>query len=127
MLHALGDDGQFALFQRDAAVAQPDLQPALHHQEEFVLLRVPVPDELALQLGQLHLVVVEITYHFRTPGIMETAECLAEVHLLHAPSSPVAPAPSSGTCPGCRRTRSNQRQTAANRARSKPPSGATWV
>jgi hypothetical protein len=59
MLHAARHDEHLARLQRDGAVAQLDAQPAAQDVEQLVLVRMAMPAEGALHLGDLHVVVVE--------------------------------------------------------------------
>ena len=60
VLHALGDDCHVARPQVDVAVAQFDPEPAADDDERFVGVRMAVPDEIALHLDHLELVVVHL-------------------------------------------------------------------
>jgi hypothetical protein len=82
MLHAPRHDDELALLQPKITVAQLHQQTAFDHQEELVLLVVLVPDELALQLGQLDLKVVQLAYDARAPALVELRELLRQVDLL---------------------------------------------
>src|SRR5437879_4183310 len=54
MLHAPRHDREFPFVQPDVTIAEPELQPPFHDQEELVLRFVMVPHKLTLQLDQLH-------------------------------------------------------------------------
>lgn len=60
VFHAPGDHGHFARAQVDVAVAQVDAQLACQHDEGLVGVGMGMPDELAVQLDQLELVVVHL-------------------------------------------------------------------
>ncbi len=58
-------------------------------EEELVLRVVMVPDELALQLDELDLHVVDVADHARMPVVADPGELLGQVHGIHvrAPAS----------------------------------------
>ena len=56
-------------------------------QEEFVLVLVPVPDEWALELDELHVVSVHFPDDLRVPMGREQGELLRQVDLIHASSA----------------------------------------
>ena len=55
---------------------------AVENQEELVLALVVMPDELAFDLRELHVLAVELTDDPRTPPFRELLELLREVHLV---------------------------------------------
>jgi hypothetical protein len=59
VLHAAGDDKELAFLQLDVAVAQLDRQVSLKDEEKVIRVIVLVPDELALDLHDADVVVVE--------------------------------------------------------------------
>jgi hypothetical protein len=79
------DDQELALPQPDVTVSELHAEPAAHHQDQLVLVVVVVPDELADELDQLDLLAVQVADHLRTPVVVEQAEHLPQVHLLHSP------------------------------------------
>ena len=54
---------------------------AVDDEEHFVLVRVVVPDELALEAGQLDLRVIDVKGHVRVPGFGDGGERVMEVDL----------------------------------------------
>ena len=57
--NARGDGEKVALVQFGHPIIEPDLESASDHQEEFVLIGMRVPDELALQLGDLEKLIID--------------------------------------------------------------------
>jgi hypothetical protein len=66
-----GHDQELALFQPFVAIPELHAKAALHHEEEFVLVVVFVPDELTQELDQLHLLAVQFPDDLRTPVFAE--------------------------------------------------------
>lgn len=58
MLHTLWNNNKLALLYVNYLIAQLHLKGAFYDQEHFIFLFVAVPDKLALDLGQLHLLPV---------------------------------------------------------------------
>ena len=90
-----GHDVELSGRQRDDPVAvraaDVELELALDDQEELVLVRVAVPDVLALQLGDLDLLAVELGDDLRDPVLGEAGELLLDVDgFVHAASVAVA-------------------------------------
>ena len=88
VLHTARHDQELAFVEVDLPVtvfrvADHDLQPAFHHQEELVLILVVVPDELAFELGELDVLIVKLAHDFRTPIFGEEMEFTGEVGFLH--------------------------------------------
>ena len=52
-------------------------------QGQLVFPLVAVPDELALELGQLDLLPVQLAGDPRAPQLVEGRQCLAQVDFLH--------------------------------------------
>jgi hypothetical protein len=83
VLHPARHDQELARLQLDGFLA-PDLDPeaAAHHQEELVLVRVMVPDELALELRELHFLPVELADEPGPPVLADRRELGGEIDLL---------------------------------------------
>src|SRR5262249_36730145 len=79
-----------------ATVAEVDSQPALEDDESLIRILVIVPDEVALQLDDLELIVVHLGYNLRLPLLAEQSELLPKVDRVVVHS--VSPATSSGAC-----------------------------
>src|SRR6267142_3139696 len=90
VLDAAGDDVHLTGLQRHLAVAQVDGQLPVHHDEDLVGLGVLVPDELALDLHDLEMVVVHLGDDLRRPLLRELGELLGEIDrgLSHPPLLP---------------------------------------
>src|SRR5215469_18341919 len=74
------------------AIAEIDPQIPFDHDESLVSVFVIMPDEVALQLHNLELVIVHLSDHFWLPFLMEQAKLLHEVDcpVLHLISSTFA-------------------------------------
>src|SRR5207244_10766146 len=84
------------------------------------------PHELALELDELHVGVIELTYDLRAPVVVELPELLDEVHATHArrpPDALVPPFPSG--CPPVRLSVRSCEKTGSPRPRrrSRPSRG----
>src|SRR5207249_10732486 len=64
-------------------------EPALLHQKEFVLVLVPVSDERALELDELHVVSVHLPDDLRVPMGREQGELLRQVFSMRPPLVPL--------------------------------------
>src|SRR2546427_711947 len=109
----LGSDGQvvdpmrhvheLAFIHPHVAVAELDKEPAFHDEKQLVLYVMVMPHELALDLDELHVGVVDLAHDLRAPMVVELPELLGEVHATHArrpPDALVPPFPSG--CPPVR-------------------------
>jgi hypothetical protein len=118
VLDAARHDQELAALEPHRAVAQRDLEHAIEHEEEVILVRVP--HELARELGELHLLAVRLPDDLRAPGVAEQAELVREVHVVHvfatASRSSARPAPARAGTP--RRARSRRSRTRAPRSRA---------
>src|SRR6266478_9007325 len=83
MFDSPGNNHKFALFQVNITVPQFDEQSSFYDEEQFVLLFMPVPDELTFQLYQFDVGVIEFAYNLRTPVLLKKSELLAEVYFVH--------------------------------------------
>ena len=79
MLHPARDDEELSLAELNVPVAQLDRQPPLEDEEEVVRVGVRVPDELALELPDLNLVVVVVADDPRLEVLVEGRELLREI------------------------------------------------
>src|SRR3989449_8483855 len=86
VLYAFRDDGEFAFVHPRLAVAQAEQQTAFHHKEELVLALVVMPHELALQLHELDVRIVQFARDLRAPVVIEQTELLRQVHASHRAS-----------------------------------------
>ena len=82
MLDAMRDDDELALLDDLVPIAKLHQQAALVHQEQFVLAPVKAPGELARELGELDLHVVNLTGDLRRPGLLELPERVGQVLLV---------------------------------------------
>jgi hypothetical protein len=77
VFHAARNHYEFAFFEMDIAVPQPNQQTAFHHQEQLILGIVMVPDKLAFQFYELYVRIVDLSRDLRTPVILKQTEFLA--------------------------------------------------
>jgi hypothetical protein len=80
MLHTARDDEELSLAELDVPVPQLDRQPPLQDEKEVVRVGVRVPDELALELPDLNLVVVVVADDPRLEMLVEGRELLREIN-----------------------------------------------
>ena len=73
------NDEEVSFLQLDVPVSQLDRQAPFEDEEEVVRLGVRVPDELALQLPDLDLVVVVVANDARLEVLLERRELLREI------------------------------------------------
>jgi hypothetical protein len=71
---------QLTWSENDVAITWLDGQVAIDHEEQFVGVLVRVPNELALDLDQLDLVIVQAGYQFWRPVLGEQVELLVDVY-----------------------------------------------
>src|SRR5436190_14260382 len=74
MLDAMRDHDELAFLDDLVPIAELHQQPALVHEEKFVLALMKAPDELARELGKLDLHIVNLTGDLRRPGVVEASE-----------------------------------------------------
>src|SRR6266404_9384156 len=88
MVGVARDDDELPFLDGHAPISKLHREPALVDQEEFVLVLVPVPDERALELDELHVLSVQLTDDLRVPMGSEQGELLSQVDLMHSSSDP---------------------------------------
>ena len=76
MLDAPRDDQELSFLQPDLTVTELHNEASLHDQEEFVLVIVVVPDELAPELDELDVLAVHLTNDLGAPVILEEGQLL---------------------------------------------------
>src|SRR5437016_5778785 len=69
MFHSARYDEEVNLNQSHALLAKIHPETSSQDQEEFVLLRVVMPDELALELHDLHVLPIQIADDTRVPMV----------------------------------------------------------
>src|ERR1700733_6588096 len=89
MLDAARYDSEFACLQMNLAIAKFDEQVTFDDEEEFVFGVVLMPDELAFELGELDVGVVDFADDLRAPIIVEEREFCCEINLFHRDSPDV--------------------------------------
>jgi hypothetical protein len=82
VLDALRHNEHLARRELNGAVAKIDPQRAVEHDERLVGVVVIVPDEVALQLDDLELIVVHLSNDLRLPLLVEQSELFCEVDRL---------------------------------------------
>ena len=81
VLDALRHDQQLAGIEDHLPVTELHPQPPGDDPEELVLVVVVVPDELPLELDDLHVRVVQLADDLGAPPLVEACELLAALHL----------------------------------------------
>jgi hypothetical protein len=79
VLDAARDDEDVALAELEVSVTELDREPPLEDEKEIVRVGVRVPDELALDLPDLDLVVVVVADDPRLEMLVEGRELLREI------------------------------------------------
>jgi hypothetical protein len=79
MLHAFGNDVHFPGSERDDLVPELKRHGALENDEDFIRVRVRMPDKLALELDELELVVIHFGNDPGRPRFREPGELVAQV------------------------------------------------
>src|SRR3989475_8083583 len=80
MLRSPWDHRELTLTKVDRTVRQVDPKATLQHVEEFVLPRMVVPDELALELHQFHVRIVQLGDDLRLPIVADSIQFRAKIH-----------------------------------------------
>src|ERR1700740_676193 len=83
ILDAAGNDDEFTFAHNCFMVAEAHAQRALHDEEQFVLVVVMVPNELALQFNGLYVAIVDLADHAGIPVVLKFAEFFRQVHGMH--------------------------------------------
>src|ERR1700722_91620 len=86
---APGDNEHFAGRQANRAVAEIDPQRTLDHKEGLIGVLVIMPNEIALQLHELELIVIHFRDNLRLPLLVEQSELPREINrlMVHAAKS----------------------------------------
>src|SRR6185312_3864179 len=79
MLHAFWNDVHFPGRERDGLVPELEHHGALENDEDFIRVRVRMPDKLALQLDELELVVIHLGNDAGRPVFREPGELVPQV------------------------------------------------
>ena len=82
VLDAPGDNAELPFAELDVAVTEADRERALHHEKEFILPVMAVPDELTLELRELDVLSVQLSDDLRRPLVGEEGELFGEVDLV---------------------------------------------
>src|SRR6266403_521191 len=83
MLHAMGNDDEFAFANYGFMIAKLHTQHAFNHEEKFVFNVMMVPDEFAFDLDDLHGAIVDDAEQALTPKVREGAEFFLKIYGLH--------------------------------------------
>src|SRR2546427_5469952 len=79
MLDAMRDDGELPGAEDELFIPELEAKPALHHQKQLIFPVVMVPDELALELRELHETVVDFAHDLRAPLVLKAAEHVGQI------------------------------------------------
>jgi hypothetical protein len=79
VLDATRNDEQFPLVEFDVAIGKLDRQVPFEDEEEVIGVVVLVPDELAFDLDDANIVVVDASDDLRLPVLIEEAQLLGQV------------------------------------------------
>lgn len=83
MFDATWDDQELAWHEDDVLISKSDQELAGYNEKEFVFMVMFVPDELSMKLCQFNELVVEFPCDSGVPEVMELAEFLLQIDLLH--------------------------------------------
>jgi hypothetical protein len=83
MLYASRHDEELALPEGDGSVPKLERQLAVEHEKHLVLVLVVVPDELPLELRQLHVLSVELAHDARAPVLRDALQRGGQIDFLH--------------------------------------------
>src|SRR2546429_140583 len=92
MLHASGHDKKFSGLDLDLSSAELHDELSFDHQEELAFMLMMVPDEIPLELRQLHIVFIQLADDLGGKMVREEREFLGDVYRLHVPSLPCSTA-----------------------------------
>ncbi len=127
VLDAAGHNEELPRADRHVAIAQLHGESPLDDEEELVLVRMEVPVELAEQLGDLHVLTVELPNDARVPVVGEAGELLGEIDDGHG-GLPVGGALGSrGGRPGGGAARGEAEERVAAGDEGDADGGGAWV
>ena len=92
MLHTARHDQKLALAQLDRVIAELDAEPSAPDQEQLVLIRVVMPDEVPLEFHEFDLLTVQFADSLRPPVLANQTKLFRELYPLKLPlhiSNPV--------------------------------------
>lgn len=84
VLYALGDDEQLTRTKGDIALAHADGDATFENKEEVIRVVVSVPDELAFDLDDHEIVVIELADDTGLPVTFEGSELFRKIDGRHA-------------------------------------------
>ena len=76
VLDSARDHDELAFFEPDGLVAELDAEPAPHHQEHLIFVVMVMPDEFAIDLGELDLLTVQFAGNVRLVELVDLGEFL---------------------------------------------------
>jgi len=79
MLHASRDDDELARIEKLRPIPKLHFQTTVEDQEKFVLVSVAMPDEGALQLGELDLLTIEGADDVRLPMLVNLGKFFLKI------------------------------------------------
>lgn len=84
VLNAPRHNEELAFLDNDIALTQPHKQRAFDDEKELILVLMVMPDELPLQLRQLHLLAIGLTDDARTPVLGEERKLFLQIDFFTA-------------------------------------------
>ncbi len=84
MLDATWHDEEFPFVECDFSVTEKYADSPPNHEEQFVLVLMSMPDEVAEEFPQTHHLSVEFACHARRPHVLDGSEFLLQIDHLHA-------------------------------------------
>ncbi len=79
----VGHNQEFAGTKLHCPIPELDLHVSADGQKELILRIVVMPDELSLELYQLHFLPVQLAYNFRAPVLRDCAKLFFNVDFFH--------------------------------------------
>ncbi len=79
MFDAMRDDGELPGAEDKLFVLQREAKPALHHEKQLIFPVVMMPDELALELRELHEAIVHLANDLRAPLVLKPSEHFSQI------------------------------------------------
>ncbi len=83
VLDASRNDDELALMQCEGSIPELYLERAFQNQEKLVFAGMRVPDEFALNLGEFHLLAIEVADYTRIPIIGKKRQLLFQIDDFH--------------------------------------------
>ncbi len=71
VLHAFWHNDKFSLIQMHISIPKLKQKLSFHNHEHLILMFMVMPDELPLQLGELHMHIIDFPRYFRAPIVIK--------------------------------------------------------